>query len=78
MDILTIIASIAIGILIGMSFEAVYNAETRRFNHEQIRKLNAENIMLKHQIRDINQKRVNAAVEIIDLPQPDRTYHEPW
>ena len=78
MNILTIIASIAIGILIGMSFEAVYNAETRRYNHEQIRHLNAENIKLKHQIRDINQRRVNAAVEIIDLPQPDRTYHEPW
>ena len=78
MDFLTIIACIAIGILIGMSFEAVYQAETRRFNHEQIRNLNAENIRLKHQIRDINQRRVNAAVEVIDLPQPDRTYHQPW
>lgn len=78
MDFLTIIACIAIGILIGMSFEAVYNAETRRYNHEQIRNLNAENITLKRQIRDINQRRVNAAVEVIDLPRPDRTYHEPW
>lgn len=70
MDILTIIASIAIGILVGMAFESVYQAESRKFDHARIVALNGENVNLKKQMVR------TPTVEVIDIPQPDRTYHQ--
>ena len=77
MDILTIIASIAIGILVGMAFESVYQAESRKFDHARIVALNGENVNLKKQIHNLKKQMVRTpTVEVIDIPQPDRTYHQ--
>ena len=70
MDFLTIIACIAIGMVCGMTFEAIYNAETRKNDHERIRALNRENIRLRAQLK------AQTHVEVINLPQADRTYHQ--
>ena len=77
MDILTIIASIAIGILVGMAFESVYQAESRKFDHARIVALNGENIKLRKENHSLKRQMVRTpTVEVIDIPQPDRTYHQ--
>ena len=77
MDILTIIASIAIGILVGMAFESVYQAESRKFDHARIVALNGENIKLRKENHSLNKQMVRTpTVEVIDIPKPDRTYHQ--
>lgn len=77
MDILTIIASIAIGILVGMAFESVYQAESRKFDHARIVALNGENIRLRKENHSLKKQMVRTpTVEVIDIPQPDRTYHQ--
>lgn len=77
MDILTIIASIAIGIIIGMAFESVYQAESRKFDHARIVALNGENIKLRKENHSLKKQMVRTpTVEVIDIPQPDRTYHQ--
>ena len=77
MDILTIIASIAIGILVGMAFESVYQAESRKFDHARIVALNGENIKLRKENHSLKKQMVREPdIEVIDIPQPDRTYHQ--
>ena len=77
MDILTIIASIAIGILVGMAFETVYQAESRKFDHARIVALNGENIKLRKENHSLKKQMVRTpTVEVIDIPRPDRTYHQ--
>ena len=77
MDILTIIACIAIGILVGMAFESVYQAESRKFDHARIVALNGENIKLRKENHSLKKQMVRKPdIEVIDIPQPDRTYHQ--
>ena len=77
MDILTIIASIAIGIIVGMAFESVYQAESRKFDHARIVALNGENIKLRKENHSLKKQMVREPdIEVIDIPQPDRTYHQ--
>lgn len=77
MDILTIIASIAIGIIVGMAFESVYQAESRKFDHARIVALNGENIKLRKENHSLKKQMVRTpTVEVIDIPKPDRTYHQ--
>lgn len=77
MDILTIIASIAIGILVGMAFESVYQAESRKFDHARIVALNGENARLRKELHNTKKLLVRKPdIEVIDIPQPDRTFHQ--
>lgn len=77
MDILTIIASIAVGIVVGMVFESIYQAESRKFDHARIVALNGDNIRLRKELHDTKKLLVRKPnVEVIDIPQPDRTYHQ--
>lgn len=77
MEALEIIACIAIGIIVGMAFESVYQAESRKFDHSRIVALNGENIKLKKENHNLKKQMVRTpTVEVIDIPQPDRTYHQ--
>lgn len=77
MDILIIIASIAVGIIVGMAFESIYQAESRKFDHARIVALNGENIRLRRELHDTKKLLVRKPdIEVIDIPQPDRTYHQ--
>lgn len=77
MEALEIIACIAIGIIVGMAFESVYQAESRKFDHSRIVALNGENIRLKKENHNLKKQMVRTpTVEVIDIPQPDRTYHQ--
>lgn len=77
MDILIIIASIAVGIVVGMAFESIYQAESRKFDHARLVALNGENIRLRKELHDTKKLLVRKPnVEVIDIPQPDRTYHQ--
>ena len=68
---------VAIGILVGMAFESVYQAESRKFDHARIVALNGENIRLRKENHSLKKQMVRTpTVEVIDIPQPDRSYHQ--
>lgn len=76
MNILIIIASVAIGMVVGMGFMACFNAEMRKHDHEQLRKANARNVYLSKKIHEIKtQLAVQPAVdkkviELLDFSDP--------
>ena len=76
MDILIILACLAVGMVIGMTFEAIYNMETRKFDHARIVALNGENIRLKKKLHEVKkelktQPTISKKVlEILDFSDP--------
>ena len=76
MDILIILACLAVGMVIGMTFEAIYNMETRKFDHARIVALNGENIRLKKKLHEVK-KELNTqptiskkVIELLDFSDP--------
>lgn len=76
MDILTIIASIAVGIVVGMAFESVYQAESRKFDHARIVAVNGENIRLKKKLHEVKKELATQptiskkVIELLDFSDP--------
>lgn len=76
MDILIILACLAVGMVIGMTFEAIYNMETRKFDHARIVALNGENIRLKKKLHEVKKELTTQPViskkvlEILDFSDP--------
>ena len=76
MNILIIMACLAVGMVIGMTFEAIYNMETRKFDHARIVALNGENIRLKKKLHEAKkelktQPTISKKVlEILDFSDP--------
>lgn len=64
MNTLIIIASVAIGMVVGMAFMACFTAEMRKHDHEQLRKANARNIRLQKELNELKtRKAVQPAVD---------------
>jgi len=76
MDILIILACLAVGMVIGMTFEAIYNMETRKFDHARIVALNGENVRLKKKLHEVKKELTTKPViskkvlEILDFSDP--------
>lgn len=76
MNILIIIASVAIGMVVGMGFMACFEAEMRKHDHEQLRKANARNINLVKKLSEAKrelstQPEVDKKIiEILDFSDP--------
>lgn len=76
MDILIIMACLAVGMVIGMTFEAIYNMETRKFDHARIVALNGENIRLKKKLHEVKKELTTQptiskkVIEILDFSDP--------
>lgn len=76
MDILIILACFAVGMVIGMTFEAIYNMETRKFDHARIVALNGENVRLKKKLHEVKKELTTKPViskkviEILDFSDP--------
>lgn len=76
MDILVILSCVAVGMVIGMTFEAIYNMETRKFDHARIVALNGEIQRLKKNLHKVKkelttQPVVNKTViELLDFSDP--------
>lgn len=76
MDILIILACLAVGMVIGMTFEAIYNMETRKFDHARIVALNGENIRLKKKLHEVKKELKTQptiskkVIELLDFSDP--------
>jgi len=76
MDILIILACLAVGMVIGMTFEAIYNMETRKFDHARIVALNGENVRLKKKLHEVKKELTTKPViskkviELLDFSDP--------
>ena len=76
MNILIILACLAVGMVIGMTFEAIYNMETRKFDHAHIVALNGENIRLKKKLHEVKKELTTQpaiskkVIEILDFSDP--------
>lgn len=76
MDILTIFACIALGFIVGLVFETIYQAESRKFDHARIVALNGENIRLKKKLHEAKKElKTQPAIskkvlEILDFSDP--------
>lgn len=87
MNITLILCATGVGVacfIMGLVTDALLEADFIRQKDEEIRELKAE----KKAINELLYRRPDIAydvhkydrptVEIIDIPQPDRTYHMPW
>lgn len=76
MDILIILACLAVGMVCGMTFEAIYNMESRKFDHARIVALNGENIKLKKRLHEAKKELTTKPViskkviELLDFSDP--------
>jgi len=76
MNILIILACLAVGMVIGMTFEAIYNMETRKFDHARIVALNGENVRLKKKLHEVKKELTTKPViskkviELLDFSDP--------
>lgn len=76
MNILIIIASVAIGMVVGMGFMACFEAEMRKHDHEQLRKANARNINLVKKLSEAKKELSTQpavdkkVIEILDFSDP--------
>ena len=76
MDILIILACLAVGMVIGMTFEAIYNMETRKFDHARIVALNGEIIRLKKKLHEVKKELKTQptiskkVIELLDFSDP--------
>lgn len=76
MDILTIFACLALGFIVGLVFETIYQAESRKFDHARIVALNGENIRLKKKLHEVKKELKTQptiskkVIEILDFSDP--------
>ena len=75
------IGAAAVGLIVGMIIELMIDAGTVRDLQDHNRKLKFENEQIRHEF--IKKTKTEPSVpietiEIIDLPQPDKTYHQPF
>ena len=76
MKILVIFACIAIGFIVGMTFETIYQAESRKFDHARIVALNGENIRLKKKLHEVKKELKTQptiskkVIELLDFSDP--------
>ncbi len=76
MDILVIFLCLAVGFILGLTFETIYQAESRKFDHARIVALNGENIRLKKKLHEAKKElKTQPAIskkvlEILDFSDP--------
>ena len=76
MNILIILSSLAIGMVIGMSFMAAYNAEMRKYEHDQLRRANAKNVYLTKKLKEARKQLAESpeenkrVIELLDFTDP--------
>ena len=84
MDYIVILAVLSVGTIVGMVFTTIYTYERAKSDRDQIAKLNSEKINLLNENRKLKAgikarpNEVPVDIEVIDIPKPDRTYHQPF
>ena len=79
MDYLVILATLSFGVVLGMAFTIIFTTELAKADRALISKLHSDKIALINENKKLKAfSKGPVDIEVIDLPQPDKTYHQPF